>query len=236
LLRTQAGNLILCFQNEADEKENPTEPLLKRPCLSPEVDSTPCMPAAAFPLQEIQQSFDLVTTTETEMADDELTAGTTMPLQVLQGKTPDEVFSLSNEEQSIVRQAWFTGKEVKNALTDQGQKWKQGMWTKEEINMLTNNIELYMEEHGVDNPPEIIFKMSKSERKDFYRSISLVLNRPLFSIYRRVVRMYDDRNHVGKYSPEEIKKLKELWQKHGDDWISIGTAMGRSPSSVKDRC
>lgn len=51
--------------------------------------------------------------------------------------------------------------------------------------------------------------MSKDERKDFYRTIAWGLNRPLFAVYRRVLRMYDDRNHVGKYTPEEIEKLKE---------------------------
>ncbi|XP_052026085.1 cyclin-D-binding Myb-like transcription factor 1 [Apodemus sylvaticus] len=237
LLTEDTGkNLILCLENEADEMENSTEPLLKRPCLSSEVDSTPCMPAVAFPLQEIQQSFDLVSTTATEIADIELTVGTMMPLQILQNENPDEVFSLVNEEQSTVSKACSTDKEVKEALTNQGHKWKQGMWSKEETDILMSNIERYMEEHGVENPAEIIFKMSKGKRKDFYRSISLGLNRPLFSVYRRVVRMYDDRNHVGKYSPEEIVKLKELWQKYGNDWITIGAAMGRSPSSVKDRC
>lgn len=40
--------------------------------------------------------------------------------------------------------------------------------------------------------------MSKEERKDFYRSVASGLNRPLFAVYRRVLRMYDNRNHVGK--------------------------------------
>lgn len=48
--------------------------------------------------------------------------------------------------------------------------------------------------------------------------------------------MYDNRNHVGKYTDEEINKLKELRQKHGNDWATIGSALGRSASSVKDRC
>lgn len=51
---------------------------------------------------------------------------------------------------------------------------------------------------GIDDPAEIIFEMSKEERKDFYRSVALGLNRPLFAVYRRVLRMYDNRNHVGK--------------------------------------
>lgn len=51
--------------------------------------------------------------------------------------------------------------------------------------------------------------MAKDERKDFYRTIAKGLNRPLFSVYRRVIRMYDNKNHVGKYTTEELEKLKK---------------------------
>ena len=61
----------------------------------------------------------------------------------------------------------------------------------------------------MSDPREIIFEMSKDERKDFYRTIARGLQRPLFSVYRRVTRMYDQKNHMGKYSPEEINTLRE---------------------------
>lgn len=57
---------------------------------------------------------------------------------------------------------------------------------------------------GIEDPAEIIFEMSKEERKDFYRSVALGLNRPLFAVYRRVLRMYDNRNHVGKWVLEKM--------------------------------
>ncbi|XP_006003491.1 cyclin-D-binding Myb-like transcription factor 1 isoform X2 [Latimeria chalumnae] len=117
-----------------------------------------------------------------------------------------------------------------------GHKWKQGMWSKEEIDILMNNIDHYLKDRGIKDAAEIIFEMSKDERKDFYRTIAWGLNRPLFAVYRRVLRMYDNRNHVGKYTPEEIDQLKELRAKHGNDWATIGAALGRSASSVKDRC
>lgn len=44
------------------------------------------------------------------------------------------------------------------------------------------------------------------------------------------------RNHIGKYSLEELNKLKELRSQHGNDWQKIGLAMGRSAASIKDRC
>uniref|UniRef100_A0A3B5PR23 Cyclin-D-binding Myb-like transcription factor 1 n=1 Tax=Xiphophorus maculatus TaxID=8083 RepID=A0A3B5PR23_XIPMA len=155
------------------------------------------------------------------------------------GVTEIEILHEDKEQKaevSPVSQAWFTTKEDKDTLANKGHRWKQGMWSKEEIDILINNIDRYMKRRGIQDPAEIIFEMSKEERKDFYRSVALGLNRPLFAVYRRVLRMYDDRNHVGKYTPEEIEKLKTLREKHGNDWATIGAALGRSASSVKDRC
>ncbi|XP_045434445.1 cyclin-D-binding Myb-like transcription factor 1 isoform X2 [Pipistrellus kuhlii] len=244
LTRDTDGTLILhCPQNEADEidSEDSTEPLHKRLCLSSEDDqsiddSAPCISVVALPLSENDQSFEVTMTATTEVADDEITEGTVTQIQILQNEQLDEISSLGNEEVSAVSQAWFTTKEDKDSLTNKGHKWKQGMWSKEEIDILMNNIERYLKARGIKDATEIIFEMSKDERKDFYRTIAWGLNRPLFAVYRRVLRMYDDRNHVGKYTPEEIEKLKELRIKHGNDWATIGAALGRSASSVKDRC
>ncbi|XP_038171450.1 cyclin-D-binding Myb-like transcription factor 1 isoform X2 [Arvicola amphibius] len=238
------GNLILhCPQNDPDEidSEDSTEPPQKRLCLSSEDDqsiddSTPCISVVALPLSENEQSFEVTMTATTEVADDELSEGTVTQIQILQNDQLDEISPLGTEEVSAVSQAWFTTKEDKDSLTNKGHKWKQGMWSKEEIDILMNNIERYLKARGIKDATEIIFEMSKDERKDFYRTIAWGLNRPLFAVYRRVLRMYDDRNHVGKYTPEEIEKLKELRIKHGNDWATIGAALGRSASSVKDRC
>jgi cyclin-D-binding Myb-like transcription factor 1 len=51
--------------------------------------------------------------------------------------------------------------------------------------------------------------MSKDERKDFYRSVAKGIERPLFSVYRRVIRMYDEKNYQGKYTPDELTRLRE---------------------------
>ncbi|XP_053109767.1 cyclin-D-binding Myb-like transcription factor 1 isoform X3 [Hemicordylus capensis] len=228
---------------KADEidSEDSTEPPHKRLCLSSEDDqsiddTTPCISVVAVPISESDQSFEVTMTATTEVADSEINEGTLTQIQILQNEQLDEISSLGNEEVSAVSQAWFTTKEDKDSLTNKGHKWKQGMWSKEEIDILMSNIERYLKARGIKDATEIIFEMSKDERKDFYRTIAWGLNRPLFAVYRRVLRMYDDRNHVGKYTPEEIDKLKELRIKHGNDWATIGAALGRSASSVKDRC
>lgn len=61
----------------------------------------------------------------------------------------------------------------------------------------------------ISDPTDIIFKTSKEQRKDFYRTVARGLQRPLFSVYRRVIRMYDQKNHIGKYSPNEMEQLRE---------------------------
>uniref|UniRef100_A0A8C2Z6Z2 Cyclin-D-binding Myb-like transcription factor 1 n=1 Tax=Cyclopterus lumpus TaxID=8103 RepID=A0A8C2Z6Z2_CYCLU len=178
-------------------------------------------------VSESDEGFEV---TMTATADGDLSEEGVAQIQILQEDEDQK------SEVSPVSQAWFTTKEDKDTLANKGHKWKQGMWSKEEIDLLMSNIDQYVKGRGIADPAEIIFEMSKEERKDFYRSVALGLNRPLFAVYRRVLRMYDNRNHVGKYTPDEIEKLKALREKHGNDWATIGAALGRSASSVKDRC
>lgn len=135
-----------------------------------------------------------------------------------------------------VNQNWFTTKEDKNNLHVKGHSWKQGMFSQEETEILKSNIQKYCEERGISSPATVIFSMTKEERKDFYRTVAKGLNRPLFSVYRRVIRMYDNKNHIGKYSSEELDQIKALRASHGNDWRFIGNQLGRSAASIKDRC
>ncbi|CAN7989020.1 unnamed protein product [Ixodes hexagonus] len=142
----------------------------------------------------------------------------------------------SSTVQTDINQNWFTTKEDKSSMQSKGHSWKQGMFSKEETEILEENIEKYCEERNISNPATVIFSMTKEERKDFYRTVAKGLNRPLFSVYRRVIRMYDNKNHIGKYSSEELDQLKALRAAHGNDWRVIGNALGRSAASIKDRC
>lgn len=150
----------------------------------------------------------------------------------------DEALAKATATASVtdVNQNWFTTKEDKSSLQNKGHSWKQGMFSKEETEILQANIQKYCEERGISSPATVIFSMTKEERKDFYRTVAKGLNRPLFSVYRRVIRMYDNKNHIGKYTSEELDQLKVLRAAHGNDWRVIGNALGRSAASIKDRC
>ncbi|XP_072309936.1 cyclin-D-binding Myb-like transcription factor 1 isoform X2 [Eucyclogobius newberryi] len=225
LTQDSDGSIILhCSANDQD-----SEPLQKKLCLSTEQDDARNFSVVSLPMSEETESLEvtMAATSEEELSEDGVAH-----IQILQ-EDEDEV---QRSDISPVSQAWFTTKEDKDTLANKGHKWKQGMWSKEEIDILMSNIDRYVKDRGIESAAEIIFDMSKEERKDFYRSVAWGLNRPLFAVYRRVLRMYDNRNHVGKYKPEEIEKLKTLKEKHGNDWATIGAALGRSASSVKDRC
>ncbi|AWO98346.1 putative cyclin-D-binding Myb-like transcription factor 1 [Scophthalmus maximus] len=231
LTQDSDGSIILHCPATDDD----SEPLQKKLRLSTEEhddSDTPQFSVVTLPMSETDDGFEV---TMTATAGGDLTEDGVAQIQILQ-EDEDELSPNQKAEVSPVSQAWFTTKEDKDTLTNKGHKWKQGMWSKEEIDLLMSNIDRYVKDRGIDDPAEIIFEMSKEERKDFYRSVALGLNRPLFAVYRRVLRMYDNRNHVGKYTPDEIEKLKSLRQKHGNDWATIGAALGRSASSVKDRC
>ncbi|XP_023141356.2 cyclin-D-binding Myb-like transcription factor 1 isoform X2 [Amphiprion ocellaris] len=231
LTQDSDGSIILhCPPNDED-----LEPLQKKLRLSTEEQDdsdTPQFSVVTLPISENDESFEV---TMTATADGDLSEDGVAQIQILQ-EDEDSLSPSQKTEVSPVSQAWFTTKEDKDTLANKGHKWKQGMWSKEEIDLLMSNIDRYVKSRGIEDPAEIIFEMSKEERKDFYRSVALGLNRPLFAVYRRVLRMYDNRNHVGKYTPDEIEKLKALREKHGNDWATIGAALGRSASSVKDRC
>ncbi|KAG7496250.1 cyclin-D-binding Myb-like transcription factor 1 [Solea senegalensis] len=231
LTQDSDGSIILhCPHN--DEDSEPLEKKLRLSTDEQDDSDTPQFSVVTLPMSENDEGFEV---TMTATAGGDLSEEGVAQIQILQ-EDEDSLSPSQKTEVSPVSQAWFTTKEDKDTLANKGHKWKQGMWSKEEIDVLMSNIDRYVKERGIEDPAEIIFEMSKEERKDFYRSVALGLNRPLFAVYRRVLRMYDNRNHVGKYTPEEIEKLKSLRQKHGNDWATIGAALGRSASSVKDRC
>ena len=57
------------------------------------------------------------------------------------------------------------------AINVLGIKWKSGMWSKAENEILRVNIAEYLKTNNIATAEEVIFELSKEERKDFYRTI-----------------------------------------------------------------
>ncbi|CAI9542755.1 unnamed protein product, partial [Staurois parvus] len=123
-------------------------------------------------VSENEQGFEVTMTATTEVVDGDINEESITQIQILQNEQLDAISPAGNEDMSAVSRAWFTSKEDKDSLTNKGHRWKQGMWSKEEIAILMSNIDRYLKEHGIKDAAEIIFEMSKDERKDFYRTIA----------------------------------------------------------------
>ncbi|XP_018025673.1 cyclin-D-binding Myb-like transcription factor 1 isoform X2 [Hyalella azteca] len=132
--------------------------------------------------------------------------------------------------------SWLCARPLKSKKRPLPETWITGTWSEEEIQQLKENVSNYCKLHQLVDPSEIIFTMTKTQRSGFYKEISKNINRPLFSVYRKVIRIYDGSNYLGRYSTEELERLKVLHSKHGNDWRAIAAKLGRSSSSVKDRC
>ncbi|XP_065674613.1 cyclin-D-binding Myb-like transcription factor 1 isoform X3 [Hydra vulgaris] len=141
----------------------------------------------------------------------------------------------SAERKDCVNKMWSLMKEDKKNLIEKGLEWKSGLWSPGEEIILQSNITKYCKKNGLSDASIMIFSTPREKRKEFYRSIAIGLNRPLFTIYRKVLRMCNQKNYVGKYTQVEVEKLAELCRIHGNDWATIGHHLGRSPGSVRDK-
>ncbi|KAL5252753.1 hypothetical protein ACHWQZ_G015502 [Mnemiopsis leidyi] len=114
-------------------------------------------------------------------------------------------------------------------------KYRTGKWLKEEEDTLKANAREYLLIHNLTLPD--IFKLANKDRKPFYKHCSQNINRKYTNVYKKALRMFDEKNHLGHYTEQEIKTLKKLEATVKDEnkWKAIGEKMGRSANSVRDR-
>ncbi|MGH0130312.1 UNVERIFIED_CONTAM: hypothetical protein FKN15_069115 [Acipenser sinensis] len=93
-------------------------------------------------VSENDDSFEVTMTATTEMTENEIGEGAVAQIQIIQND--GSLSPNTTDDVSPVSQAWFTTKEDKDSLVNKGHKWKQGMWSKEEIDILMSNIDCYL--------------------------------------------------------------------------------------------
>ncbi|XP_046845017.1 cyclin-D-binding Myb-like transcription factor 1 [Xenia sp. Carnegie-2017] len=133
----------------------------------------------------------------------------------------------------------FTEKDLV-ALHEEGIKVKHGRWSRREKNRLTKNLKKYLKKHNLENVAHLIFaENGKREgnakeqtiHTNFYRNLAKGIDRPLFHVYKKVRRMFNE-NKQGRWSDSETEELLRLHQIYGNKWSKIGTTLGRNAMSV----
>ncbi|KAK4856821.1 hypothetical protein QYF36_021670 [Acer negundo] len=109
-------------------------------------------------------------------------------------------------------------------------------FSEEENEMLKKAVLSYIEAHGFgEEGLEMVLNCrSHPETKNCWKEIAAALPwRPRESIYYRAHIIFErDENH--KWSPEELELVKKFHEKHGSDWKTLASGLGKHRHHVKD--
>ncbi|XP_053336499.1 transcription termination factor 1-like [Clarias gariepinus] len=121
----------------------------------------------------------------------------------------------------------------------------QGRFTAEENARLRQNVRDFMALTAIDSASKLFFTHRfKHEQKDlkklkgtyrFFERIAEGIPRSCYYIYARGRRMFDEQNHQGEFTKEELCTLNKLHTLHGNNWKKISELTGRSALSLEKR-
>ncbi|XP_064386270.1 cyclin-D-binding Myb-like transcription factor 1 [Halichondria panicea] len=133
-----------------------------------------------------------------------------------------------------LHERWVRGLPLAELDTQVG-SCKRGRWSPDELALLRSNVDHFIQENDVRDLDEFIFSRKRGERSDFYRDIAKGIQRPIFTIYTKVIHLFNVRNYVGRWSSSQEKELMRLQGLHGNRWSIIGRELGVSGRAAQDK-
>nr|UXY87181.1 myb-like DNA binding protein [Cryptomonas sp.] len=118
--------------------------------------------------------------------------------------------------------------------------FKKGPFTRSEQVLVDKALDKVLNEEGIPydiNRGRKILSMERKELpRNFWKRVAMyVPARTVESIYDHARRRLSSKNYQGKWTEDEVLRLKKLIELHGQKWTKIGSSLNRLPGACYDK-